>query len=469
LKHHSALLTAAFLLISLFAIAHQITRASAGPTAAQRFIAHPTNPRFGGTGKNTDIAVGDVDGDGDLDALVGNVDETPNQAIRLWVNNGLGVFSAHPTSPAFGSGYISHVATGDLDRDGDLDAVATAMTPPGSNQPAVSVWLNAGSGVFSPHPISPTFGLGDALDAELGDLDGDSDLDLVVANSSDAPETVWLNDGTGRFHPHPTVPSFGTGYSNNVALGDIDGDGDLDALIVNTYNQAETLWVNDGTGRFTANPAQASFGNAFSVDGKLADLDGDGDLDAVIVNVGVYDPETVWLNNGAGLFTPHPRTPMFGIKEGSAIALGDLDADGDLDAVLAITDSGTRFPPYLPETVWLNDGTGSFSLHPITPYLGADFSTDVKLTDIDGDADLDLLVANYFSGNTVWVSQEEAPPPTLTMAPPTATAQPTFPHCPTMAVPTATATALPGMTPGPTLTAPAVPNAIYLPLVRCWE
>ena len=62
----------------------------------------------------------------------------------------------------------------------------------------------AGTGAFSPHPTMPSFGAGHSTDVALGDLDGDSDLDAVVANDFDQPETVWLNDGTGTFRPDPT-------------------------------------------------------------------------------------------------------------------------------------------------------------------------------------------------------------------------------------------------------------------------
>ena len=88
----------------------------------------------------------------------------------------------------------------------------------------------------------------------LGDLDGDGDLDALVANCCSQAETVWRNDGTGSFSAHPTTPSFGAGDSYGVALGDLDGDGDLDAVVANFIGEAETVWRNNGTGSFSAHP-----------------------------------------------------------------------------------------------------------------------------------------------------------------------------------------------------------------------
>jgi hypothetical protein len=155
-----------------------------------------------------------------------------------------------------------------------------------------TVWLNDGSGTLV---YRGTFGDGASFGLATGDLDGDGDLDAIVTKRSDQPETVWLNDGTGFLAPHPTTPTFGAGNSYGVALGDLDGDSDLDAVVSNSDEQPQTVWLNDGAGSFTAQPDVPTFGGGYSFNVVLGDLDGDGDLDTVIGESSSLDV-TVWLN-----------------------------------------------------------------------------------------------------------------------------------------------------------------------------
>jgi hypothetical protein len=102
-------------------------------------------------------------------------------------------------------------------------------------------------------PPSPTFGAGESKSVALGDVDGDGDLDALVANDNDAAQEVYLNDGGGAFSAHPISPTFGAGNSSAIALGDVDGDGDLDALVANV-SAAQTVWLN----RNSATPPSAN-------------------------------------------------------------------------------------------------------------------------------------------------------------------------------------------------------------------
>jgi len=323
-------------------------------------------------------ALGDLDGDGDLDAYVANHNWEPD---RVWLNDGTGSFVDSGQSLSDEASVA--VALGDLDGDGDLDAFVgnTYIRP-------VEVWLNNGAGIFT---IGSYGNFMDTGDVALGDLDGDGDLDAVIARRYGEPGLVWLNDGTGVFSD--TGQRLGDQDGFDVALGDLDGDGDLDAFFANGNDQGDPpnkVWLNDGAGILS--DSGQSLGDAPSAAVALGDLDGDGDLDAY---VGEYDGlgNQVWLNDGTGTFTDSGQRLGQAVSYG--VALGDLDGDGDLDAFAANT-------PVQPDEVWLNDGSGVF--FDAGQRLGDGSSTDVVLGDLDGDGDLDAFVADG-DRNTVWLNQ----------------------------------------------------------------
>lgn len=107
-------------------------------------------------------------------------------------------------------------------------------------------------------------------------------LGLLIVTVPSPP--VQAAGGDGSFTPHATTPAFGNGFSTSVVLGDLDGDGDLDAIFAGLDGDEDPLWVNDGDGNFTAHPRPADFGGASSTEVALGDLDRDGDLDAIVAN-----------------------------------------------------------------------------------------------------------------------------------------------------------------------------------------
>ncbi|MFC6221990.1 FG-GAP-like repeat-containing protein [Hymenobacter artigasi] len=224
----------------------------------------------------TIVAPGDVDGDGDLDFVVSN-GSANTVSVRL--NNGSGVFSAPATGAevAVGNGPYS-VALGDLDGDGDLDFATGNIS---AN--TVSVRLNDGTGGFSAPAANAEVAVAAGPNGlVLGDLDGDGDLDLAVAGSGTNVATVLRNDGTGSLGTRTDVP---TGTNPNfAALGDVDGDGDLDLLTANNSGSL-SVRLNNGSGTFAApftNPNPAVTGMLAMV--VLGDVDNDGDLDALAIS-----------------------------------------------------------------------------------------------------------------------------------------------------------------------------------------
>jgi hypothetical protein len=148
-------------------------------------------------------------------------------------------------------------------------------------------------------PLFSNYALGDSNSriVSLGDLDGDGDLDAWVANSVNQANRVWINQGgvqggvAGNFLD--SGQALGNSRSTSVALGDLDADGDLDAWVANWQNRANRVWINDGLGNF-ADSGQG-IGSSVSTDVSLGDLDGDGDLDAWVANYGLQ-PNRVYMN-----------------------------------------------------------------------------------------------------------------------------------------------------------------------------
>ncbi len=244
-----------------------------------------------------DIALADFDGDGDVDVVFVTED---NQRNEYYLNDGTAHFeNASDRLPAAGT--TNAVVAADLDADGDLDLI---LGNAGQNV----LLVNDGTGRFAdetadrlPHRIDVT------QDLELGDLDADGDLDLVVANEDD--NRILIDRGGGHFTDESSarlpVPSGVREETREADLGDVDGDGDLDLFFANVDFQggsenANRLLLNDGSGVFTdVSATHLPVLEEHSVDGDFADLDRDGDLDLVIGNA-FGGPVRVLVNDGSG-------------------------------------------------------------------------------------------------------------------------------------------------------------------------
>lgn len=285
------------------------------------------------------ITLGDVDSDGDLDFASANANYS---AVSIRLNNGRGTFSG--TQDVWVGTTPRAVTFGDVDGDGDLDL----LTGNGYGGTTVGVRLNNGSGVFT-GTQNVNMGSGGCNDVALGDVNNDGSLDLV-ATSDLGTVAVRFNNGAGVFSGTQAI-AVGPN-PHGLALGDLDGDGDLDLATASQTNNTATLALNNGSGTFTANPAFPV--DTTPTDTVLGDIDADGDLDLLItssyINSGLNGSITPYLNNGSASFTRLPSIIVGRLPQG--LALGDVDADGDLDAVTANTlTSGTA-------SVRLNGGVG---------------------------------------------------------------------------------------------------------------
>jgi hypothetical protein len=159
---------------------------------------------------------------------------------------------------------------------------------------------------------------------------------------------VWFNNGSANFVD--SGQNLGTSDSQGVALADLDGDGDLDAFVANkqgTLGQANRIWLNNGTGFFM--DSMQELGDSRSTDVSLSDIDLDGDYDAVVANE--YDPKGLWLNDGLGNFSIAQELSSFGTQ---GLAIGDLNQDNKPDIFFANVWGCVTVCMGFPNEVWFN-------------------------------------------------------------------------------------------------------------------
>lgn len=380
-----------------------------------------------GSTRTESVALGDIDNDGDLDAFTCNYEDGPDQ---IYKNNGFGTFTLFQE---VGHDRNHHVALGDLDGDGDLDAITIS----GVYGEYDHLFFNDGSGTFTDSGQTLTSGY--HHDGDLGDVDGDGDLDVFVTHYPEAGPFVYLNNGSGILTVGWTGPS--TIECDAAALGDLDRDGDLDV-----YLACQSFWGTDYYDRVFLNNGAGSFtdtgqllGAYDSTDVALADIDGDGDLDAITAHSDNY--ARVWTNTGSGGFTERQEITTASTH---GVIVGDLDADNDLDFYLVGRQSSR-------DSCWLNDGSGTFA-----KVWGASWSGSLHaaLGDLDGNGSLDNFVVVEYADDLVLLND---PPPSPT---PTTTDTPT--PIPTD-TPSPSPTSTPTLTPTQTATHTSTPSATNTP------
>lgn len=312
-------------------------------------------------------ALGDLDGDGDLDACLANY----ATAGQLLINDGSGHFVRSGIGPSLPSGGAA--AFGDVDGDGDADLIYAAYFSP------CKLYLNDGYGNLtdSGQAIGLSTIRGQII---LTDLDGDTDLDLALpSDSSSQKNEVWLNDGSGVFVD--TGQDLGQLFTICAAVGDVNGDTFPDLIMGN--NGANTVWLNDGNAVFTQGTSLPLTGTTFGI--ELADLDGDTDLDAFVANGSISGQvNQVHLNDGNGVFT-NLAQPLFTADYHTSVVLENFDGDTDVDVLVSRNRGQTN-------QVWLNDGSANFSLSAIPAGDGGSFG--IARGDVDGDLDDDYLLAS---------------------------------------------------------------------------
>jgi hypothetical protein len=325
-------------------------------------------------------ALTDIDGDGDIDAVVGNSTGEPNQ---VWRNNGSGVFNNN--APPLGTGNAIDIDIADLDADGDNDFFLTINDFPSQ------IWKRVPVNQGGPLVNSSQLGGSGAVSSAALDFDGDGDMDLALGT---AEGTVQLleNDGDGAFTESGLLVHEGGPANNGIGAGDFNGDGHTDLLVINNPTAPDRLWLNNGSGQFTVTAQEIGANSGSSV--AVHDIDGDGDLDAIVGNrthFATPGQNHIYRNNGSGQFT---ILDQFGAGTTYAMAVGDLNGDNLPDVV-----AGNY---YEPSTVWLRSGSNNFTA--TGQNLGTGTTLDLKLADVDADGDLDLLQVNGNATSQLWIN-----------------------------------------------------------------
>ncbi len=352
----------------------------------------------------TSVVLGDLDNDGDLDVVLGTSLYFPAPQLRVLRNNN-GVFADVTASTCpLTTDITTSLALGDVDGDGDLDLILgnTRFTYQFTPNPQTRLYRNDGTGVFTDATLGRIPSDGDQTSAvALHDIDGDGDLDLVIGNRGTAPgqqNRLYRNDGTGTFInvTASQLPAVADATSA-LAFGDVDGDGDADLVVANGHdsssfftNLQDRLLLNDGAGVFldaAAARVPATQTSLFAI--AHGDFDGDGDED--LIGAGPAGPATLFRNDGKGGLRSDPVGSMPVLpSQTTAIAVGDLDGDGDLDVVTG----GVSTSPSSCQLL-RNDGFGTFTNVTIGQMPPLPTSTRaLALIDVDGDGDLDLLLGN---------------------------------------------------------------------------
>ena len=287
-------------------------------------------------------------------------------------------------------GYSMDASPIDVEGDGDLDLIVAIEHGPNV------LLINDGSGRFSDESSDriPQHAH-DSEDIGVADLDGDGNLDIVVVSEDDRANEMYLNSGNGRFSDAGDRWPV-EGVSNAVAVGDVDRDGDVDIVVGN--NGQNALLTNSGAGRFSDRTAtNLPAIEDVTQDLELGDADGDGDLDLLVGN---EDRNRLLINDGRGVFVDESATrlPVSGHEETREADFGDVDEDGDLDIVFANTQFFVAQADRQ-NRLLINDGTGHFADETDTRMpRDNDLNVDADFVDLDADGDLDIVLGQASEG-----------------------------------------------------------------------
>jgi hypothetical protein len=340
-------------------------------TSAQTFMFNRAD-FVTGTGPAV-LAVGDFNGDGQMDVVTGN-DDTAN-TVSVLLGKGDGTFATHVDYPVGGG--VTGVAVGDFNGDGKLDIAVVY----GFDLARVAVLLGNGDGTF--RPFVPTTAGFQGGSIAVGDFNGDGKLDVAVSDNQSATPGVdiMLGNGDGTFK---APVSYATAADPRmVIVADFNGDGKLDLATANAESETISVLLGKGDGTFQAHMDNSTAIAASCISLAAGALRDDKGKD-IVAGCQSEGKVVVLLSNGNGTFKAAKAYPVpAGVD---IVALGDFNGDGKLD--VAVTDGGTY------DMVSILPGTGSGTLKAAVPF-GTNFGpSGIAAADFNGDGKLDIVTAD---------------------------------------------------------------------------
>ena len=326
----------------------------------------------------------DLDGDGRLDLVTGGTAIDLDRAQQVFVHRGgsNGAFQPRVTVHTDTTRDAAALRTGDVDGDGDPDVLL-------ADGAGAHEWFENEGGTLAPkpRPLPTPEGWVVAEDRTV-DLDGDARPDLVVACATE--QLAWARGlAGGDLGPLKELTSRVEG-ARAVAAADLDADGDLDLVVAGAAPAALQCLENLGGGAFgPATPTVPLHGAPERL--LSGDFDGDGDLDLIAASF-----EEGWLDLltvGPGGASAPVRLHDFASAPGGVLEAADVDGDGDLDLALSLLGQG--------DVLWFRGGAAGLEVPPRVLVQGQPAVTDLELRDIDADGDVDLVLTGPGFGGTV--------------------------------------------------------------------
>jgi FG-GAP-like repeat len=292
------------------------------------------------------------------------------------------------------------VMLADVNHDGHLDILVA-----NEDSETLTVLLGDGKGHFVAAPGSP-FACGKAPnDIAVGDFNGDGNLDLVIANTGTPYLTILLGDGKGGFKPsaHSPFDTKSFPHVHGVAVGDFNGDGKLGAVTDSWGHNQIMLFLGDGKGNLITPGKTFSVGKRPYQRLRSADFNKDGKMDVVTTDQD-QNAVTILLGDGRGGFTEAAGSPFPAGFAPWAQVIDDFNKDGNLDIAVI---------PYAPDvpdrkqvglTVLLGDGKGGFRTMRGSPFslAGCEGPDRIAAGDLNGDGLRDVVVSCAQSNSLVF-------------------------------------------------------------------